>query len=465
MSLRLSLSNWAERQPGQTLEFMADPDVDLLAETLVSFANSDGGTIVVGADPSGRIQGGLTVEDVQDVLRLALAQGRPVVRTEWQQSAIEDGAVVVIHVPRSSELHSLEDGRVLVRSGLQNRPLGGNQILHLAATKSSGDFEVEEVPEASLDDLDKNLIAEYRTNRAERQRRPIAGDDVSMLVNAGALTESRTPTVLGVLLFARNPQDFLPQCKLIFVRFAGTEMRGPGGLPGYARREEIAGPLPRLIEEAWQVMWEEMRVAAVVKGLVREEKAEYPSFAVREALVNAVCHRDYRLSGRHIEIRMFDDRLEVLSPGGLPGYITVDNIVEEHFSRNPRLVNGLFQWGFIEELGLGIDRMIEDMVNAGHSAPEFRDTSYSFTVTLRNTRVRRPVMAWESNMNERQLQALSFVQERGRITNRDYRVLCPDVSAETLRLDLSDLVDRGFLLKIGAKKGTYYILKKSAPEV
>lgn len=463
MSFRLSLSNWADRKPGQTLEFMADPDPDALAETLVAFANSDGGTVVLGVNEAGQLQGEITAEDAEDVLRLALMQGRPIVRTEWQQNQVEGGTVVVIHVPRSSELHSLADGRVLVRSGSQNRPLGGDQIVHLAATRSSGDFETEPVHEATLADLDKSLIDEYRANRAERQRRPVVGDDVSMLINAGALTEDHTPTVMGVLLFGRSPQDFLPQSKLIFVRFAGTEMRGPGGLPGYSRREEIVGPLPRLIEDAWQVIWEEMRVAAVVKGLVREEKAEYPPFAVREALVNAVCHRDYRLAGRRIEVRMFDDRMEVISPGGLPGYITVDNIVEEHFSRNPRLVNGLFQWGFIEELGLGIDRMIEDMVNAGHPAPEFRDTPYSFTVTLRNNRVRRPVAAWESNMNERQLQALAFIQEWGRITNRDYRMLCPDVSAETLRLDLADLVERGLLIKVGAKKGTYYILK-NAPQ-
>jgi ATP-dependent DNA helicase RecG len=161
---------------------------------------------------------------------------------------------------------------------------------------------------------------------------------------------------------------------------------------------------------------------------------------------------------------MFDDRMEVISPGGLPGYITVDNIVEEHFSRNPRLVNGLFQWGFIEELGLGVDRMIEDMVNAGQPAPEFRDTPYSFTVTLHNTRVRKAIPAWESNMNERQLRAVAYVQENGRITNREYRSICPDVSTETLRLDLVDLVERGLLLKIGAKKGTYYILKTSSPQ-
>jgi hypothetical protein len=94
-----------------------------------------------------------------------------------------------------------------------------------------------------------------------------------------------------------------------------------------------------------------MRVGATVNGLEREELLEYPRFAVREALVNAVAHRDYRISGRRIEIRMYADRLEIISPGGLPGYMTLDNLVEEHFSRNPRLVNGLFQWGFIEERG------------------------------------------------------------------------------------------------------------------
>ncbi|MEJ5199081.1 MAG: ATP-binding protein, partial [Anaerolineae bacterium] len=183
---------------------------------------------------------------------------------------------------------------------------------------------------------------------------------------------------------------------------------------------------------------------------------------VREALVNAVCHRDYRLTGRRVEIRQFDDRLEVTSPGGLPGYITLDNIVEEHFSRNPRLVNGLFEWGYIEQLGLGIDRMIEEMVQAGHPQPEFKATPYSFTVILRRNVApvaRRAIPEWATGMNERQIRAIQYLQETGRITNREYHELCPDVSAETLRLDLNDLVEKGLLMKIGDKKGTYYILK------
>jgi ATP-dependent DNA helicase RecG len=453
--------NWLDKGPGQTFAMMADVDADELAETLVAFANSDGGTILAGVDGDGIFNENLMLEDVEDTLRLALGQTRPWVRTEWQRVETEGGIVIAIRVPRSSELHSLANGRVLVRSGTENRPLGGDQIRHLAATKSSGDFEAELVAGSTMDDLNPDIIAEYRTQRSERHRRPLTMDDRELLISAGAINEHDQPTVTGILLFGHQPQAFLPQAGLIVVRFSGTELRGPGGLPGYSRREEIGGPLPQLIEAAWQVVWEEMRVAAVVKGLVREEKGEYPSFAVREALVNAICHRDYRLTGRRIEIRMFDDRMEVISPGGLPGYITVDNIVEEHFSRNPRLVNGLFQWGFIEELGLGVDRMIEDMVNAGHPAPEFRDTPYSFTVTLHNTRVRKPVSSWESNMNERQLRALAYIEEHRRITNREYRSLCPNVSSETLRLDFVDLIERGLLIKVGAKRGTYYILKRA----
>ncbi|MBC7251555.1 MAG: putative DNA binding domain-containing protein [Anaerolineae bacterium] len=455
----MTFAHLLQKGPGQTVEFLPELDTDALAEVLVAFANGDGGTVLIGVSAQGEVNGSLLDEDVEGVLRGALSQCRPPVRTEWRQVDTPQGPVITLEVPRSTELHTLADGRVLIRSGARNRPLGGEEVRHLAATKSSGDFELEVVAGATRADFDDDVIAEYIAKREEKQRRPITRPVEELLVEIGATTEDGDPTVAGILLFGRNPQGFIPQSGLVFVRFEGTEARGPGGLPGYSRREEISGPLSRLIEAAWQVIWEEMRVGAVVKGLVREETSEYPPFAVREALVNAVCHRDYRLSGRRIEVRMFDDRLEVISPGGLPGYITLDNIVEEHFSRNPRIVAGLFQWGFIEELGLGIDRMIEEMLQAGHPAPTFRATPYSFTVSLANVRERRGIPAWQRSMNERQLRAMQYVREHGSITNREYRAICPDVSAETLRLDLADLVERGLLLKVGAKKGTYYILK------
>ncbi len=452
-------ANPYDRRPGQMFDIMSEPEPEPLAETLVALANSDGGTILIGVDEAGRTTGQAYADEVEEVLRAALRECRPPVVVRWHQAAAEEGLAFAIVVPRSSELHSLTDGRVLVRAGTENRPLGGEQIRQLAATKSTADFESEAAPGAQREDFDDEVIAEFVSKWQERRHREWTGPVDDLLLEVGALNEKGQPTVTGVLLFARNPQAFLPQSGLTFVKFVGTLPRSETGQPGYGRREEIGGPLARIIQRTWEVVGEEMRIGAVVKGLEREERTEYPISAVREALVNAVAHRDYRLGGRRIEMRMFSDRMEIVSPGGLPGFITVDNIVEEHFSRNPRIVSGLYQWGYIEELGLGVDLMIEEMVRAGHPPPKFKDTPYTFTVTLYNVRERAPQPSWTRTMNERQAKALTYVQEVGRITNREYRDQCPDVTAETLRLDLVDLVDRGILLKIGAKKGTYYILK------
>ncbi len=448
-----------ERRPGQMLAFMPEPEDQPLAETLVAFANSDGGTILIGVDETGQATGQVYADEIEVTLQAAIRECRPPVEARWHQAAAEEGLVFAIIVTRSPELHSLADGRVLVRAGAENRPLSGDQIRQLAATKSVGDFEAEPAPGAQRDDFDDEVIAEFAAKWGERQHREWTRSVDELLLEVRAVDEDGRPTIAGVLLFARNPQAFLPQSGLTFVKFVGTQLRGEAGQPGYGRREEIGGPLARIIQRAWEVMGEEMRTGAVVTGLEREERTEYPVAAVREALVNAVAHRDYRLGGRRIEVRMFADRMEIISPGGLPGFITVDNIVEEHFSRNPRIVSSLYQWGYIEELGLGVDLMIDEMVRAGHPPPKFKDTPYSFAVTLYNIRERAPLPAWTRTMNERQARALTYVQENSRITNREYSKLCPDVSTETLRLDLVDLVEQGILLKIGAKKGTYYILK------
>lgn len=450
------------RPAGPRVAYLPDADPDLLAETMVAFANTDGGSIIIGIDPNGHLTSQLYADELDGLLLSAEHRCRPGVQTaSWEQIELPGGTAYTVTIPRSSELHSLADGRVLVRMGNENHPLSGEQIRQLAAGKTTGDFEIQTVPGATRADLDDAVIQEYLQKRQARQRRPLQGTPDEILTEIGALTHDGKPTNSGVLLFGKNPQHFLPQSGIIFVKFVGNEPRGEAGLPGYGRREEIIGPLARIVEQTWQIVNEEMAIGAVVTGLERQEVAEYPAFAVREAIVNAVAHRDYRIRGRRIEIRMFGDRMEVISPGGLPGFITVDNIVEEHYSRNPSLVAGLFQWGYIEELGLGIDRMIEDMVSEGHPPPDFKAQPHMFTVVLFNKRERRPsaMPTRQTPMNERQARALAYIREHGSITNREYRNLCPDVSPESLRLDLADLVTRGILLKIGAKKGTYYILK------
>ena len=447
-------------KPGPLTACLLEADPFVLAEMMVAFANGDGGSIVVGKDSDGNVSNPqIYVEELEGALHQAEQLCRPVIQTGWEQFESEDGTVFVVRVVRSPELHALSDGRVLIRAGAENRPLSGDEIRLLAGSKSTGEFESETVAGATTTDFDDHVISEYVQKLESRRHKSISRNIGEILLEAGAITRDGIPTIAGMLLFGSESHALLPQSGLVFVRFIGTDPRGSDGKAGYGRREEINGPLARVVENTWNVIHEEMTLSAVVEGLEREEKPEYPLFAVREALVNAVCHRDYRLQGRRVEVRMFADRMEVISPGGLPGFITVDNIVDEHFSRNPRVVKGLFQWGYIEELGLGIDRMIESMVQAGHPPPEFKARPHAFTVTLYNNRSQKVMPKWQSNMNERQMRAVEHIQTNGRIANREYQQLCPDVSPETLRLDLSDMVDKGLLLKIGANKGTYYILK------
>ncbi len=452
------MEQW-QQGSGQLVELMREAEVDRLAETLVAFANADGGTIYVGVDETGRPTGELYPDDFAEVLGQAEVRCRPPVVVEWQPVESSGAFVVVVRVQRSPEIHTLEDGRVLVRAGAENRPLSGDEVRQLATTRSAGDYEAEIVAGASREDFSEAVLQHFVEKWEERQGRPLTRPLDDLLRELGCLTPDGRPTVAGLLLFGSDPQRFIPRSGLLFIRFEGTEMRASSGEPGYGRRVEVKGPLPQIIAHTWDLLQEEIKLGAVVRSLQREEQWAYPPTAIREALVNAVAHRDYRLRGRSIEVRLFADRLEIISPGGLPGFITIENIVDEHFSRNPRIVNGLFQWRYIEELGLGVDLMIEEMVKAGHPPPEFRETPFSFTVVFRRAQDRPPLRFAHLTMNERQAKALAFLERTGRITNRDYQQLCPGVSAETLRLDLVDLVKKGVLLKVGAKRGTYYILK------
>jgi ATP-dependent DNA helicase RecG len=208
-----------------------------------------------------------------------------------------------------------------------------------------------------------------------------------------------------------------------------------------------------------------MRRGMRIRGFEREEIPEYPISVVREAIVNAVAHRDYSIRGDNIRVLMFSDRMEVYSPGRLPGHVTLDNLVDERYSRNEAIVQVLSEMGFIERLGYGIDRMIAVCEQEGLPRPDFSETSAGFKVTVYSHAPSLVGAGPPANLyahlqlNPRQEKAMDHLQKQRRITNRDYQSLCPDASPETLRRDLADLVDKGLILKIGQKRATFYILK------
>ena len=185
------------------------------------------------------------------------------------------------------------------------------------------------------------------------------------------------PTYAGVLLFGRQPQRFLRNAQLSLVRYIGPTM-GDEFL-----RHDATGTLQSRIRQAEAFVSANMRRGMRLSGFTRQETTEYPLSVVREAIVNTVAHRDYAIRGDSIRVLMFSDRLEIYSPGRLPGHVTLENLLVERFSRNEAIVQALSDLGFVERLGYGIDRMVAAMAEAGLPAPTFEETVAGFKVTLR----------------------------------------------------------------------------------
>jgi len=351
-------------------------------------------------------------------------------------------------------------GRFLVRDGQQNRPLRLAEVHGLMARRGVTSFEAQEHPQATLDDLDWDRARQY----ANRVQRVPNLDPTEILQRRGCVTspsgaDQPRPTHAGLLLFGKAPSRWPTSACITAVRYPRQEMGDQ------FVREEITGTLPDQIRKAEAFLTDNSTKEVTLEGWRQAERPVYPGAVLREVVVNAVAHRDYAIQGENVRVFVFADRVEVYSPGQLPGHVTVENIVEERFSRNPILVQVLADLGFVERLGYGIDRMLRLLEEAGQPPPRFEETDAGFRVTLyaRPMKSEREPPRWRRlELNERQERALQYVIEEGRITNREYQGLCPDVSTETIRRDLSDLVHKDALLRIGRKRATYYILKDAS---
>ncbi len=296
------------------------------------------------------------------------------------------------------------------------------------------------------------------------------------------------PTVAGLLLFGRAPHHALPQVQVKAARFRGTDVSG-----FIVDRAELSGAAGPLIEAVSQFVTRNMRVGGAIEGVYRRDVPEYPIQAVREAVTNAVAHRDYSLAGQKVQVRMFDDRLEIESPGGLAGPVTLDTLEVRRYSRNPRLAQAMYMLRLVEEMGTGIRRIKRALAELGSQPPSFVSDRASFLVRLPalpdapietptvaapaapaasappvapapppeiSEEARRRSATWlRAGLSPRQAAGLEHAFQSGRLTNREYRELHGDLSDEAARLDLADLVERGYLMKIGSNRGTYYILR------
>jgi ATP-dependent DNA helicase RecG len=434
-----------------------------IAETLAAMANANGGLLFLGVTAKGVPQKNAKLDPLREaVVEAGLLTDPPLILPTPQCAVCSAGEVVVVQVPPGlPHLYNLS-GRYLTRTAGQNRPLSTGELRRLLLERGDTGYESQPAPEATIGHLDQPQIERY-LNRIGVA--PV-DEPVEGLAARGCLTRMPgadwTPTVAGILLFGREPQRFFRNAELICVRYADATMSDE------FVRQDIGGTLAEQIRLAEAFVVTNMQRGMRIVGMQRAETTAYPLPVVREAIVNAIAHRDYSIRGEGVRLLMFSDRLEIYSPGRLPGHVTLENLKDERYSRNEAIVAVLSDLGYIERLGYGIDRMIATMAEAGLPEPVFEETTAGFRVILYAAldEPAPPVPAAPpaphlplGYLNERQARVLAYLQEHGRITNSEYQAFAPDVSAETIRRDLADLVEKNLLIRIGSKRATYYILK------
>jgi ATP-dependent DNA helicase RecG len=441
-----------------------------IAESLSAMANADGGTVVIGVEDDGTPTGVDYPDDRLKVLREAPRNRvRPPLRARIEMPTVHGVRLLVFEVDWSSEAHQLTDGRYLLRVGDQNQPFPADQIEALKAGKRRRVAEVRIVPEASLADLNPALLERLREHTG------LALSDEELL-RRYRLVDSRNGrlvlTLAALLLFGRDPGRWHPRCGIDFVKHEGTERRYGAEL-NIVKRERIEAPLITLIEQAFKAISPHIRERQRLVDLFFEERLEYPTFAWQEAIINAVAHRDYGFEGICIEVWMFDDRMEVRSPGQLVEPVTLDRLQKRervHASRNPRIVRVLTDLGYMRELGEGIPRMFDVMEREGLYPPGFRlEADVIFTVVLRNTPVYSPeTLRWlhqfESlGLSGNQKRLLAYAREHdGTFTSRAYQKL---VGADiyTASRDIKDLIRKG-VARLQRKGGRIYKLVEPGEE-
>ena len=450
-------------QESMTIEFKQQiPRASLMQEPMVAFANSRGGTIVVGVSDRRprQIMGVAWSQDLVEQVQEAARSTQPPLQIEVERRSVDGYDVACIQVaPLARGWVQTSDGRLLVRAGPTNRALVGDELLRFVRERAADPVEDEPVSAVGIDDLRPELLRQFLHARLGRSRVNLA----TSARDLGLTTADGRVRLATLLTFGKDPQRQNRRFGIVVSRFEGS-------VDSDARlrdKRELSGPLPVLVAHADQRIYDEMRRDAVVRGLVREEVPEYPPVALREALVNAVGHRDYSLRGAAVEVRLYDDAVEVESPGTLAGYVTVENLREAQYSRNERIMDALQRLGLVEEAGQGIDRMIAEMEDALLDPPQFEERSSSFVVRLRGGSVfAAEDRLWVSQFGRLELSAdakvaLVFARRTGAITNEQLRRLRP-LDRETSRETLQDLVTRGLLEAFGRGRGTGYRLSELA---
>lgn len=337
-----------------------------LAVTIIAFANADGGDLVLGiTDGKKEIEG---VDDDQKVLneirRTPFDFCIPSVNTQVEMLPCvdrtgKDNHVLVFHIEPSMRVYANQADEVFLRVGDKSKKLSFDERFQLMNDKGQTCYEETAVYSAELNDIDMTLVDDYC------QKIGYGKSSLEFLTeNHGYIIEKNGklhPTIVTLLLFGKKPQDFLPRASVRFIRYEGTEEK-TGTEMNVIKDVIFEGPVREQIDKSVAFLATQIKERTYLGAdgkFVTE--AEYPEFVRQEMIVNACCHRDLSITGTDIQVKLFDDKLVVESPGNLPGLVRPDNIRHTHFSRNPRLARYLKTYKYVKEFGEGVDRMCREM--------------------------------------------------------------------------------------------------------
>jgi ATP-dependent DNA helicase RecG len=414
-----------------------------LADAMIGFANAEGGLIVVGIR-DGIVEGTGDDDRAHNGWRQAGRDfARPPIPAHFEVvSCINDRGqpdrLLIIEVETSEHVHANARGEAFLRIGDENRRLGPMEVQELRYDKGGTFFDGTAVPGATRGDLDDKLIDQFLRAVGSRHR----PDDA--LLSRGLLVDVRgalVPTIAGILTLGSDPQRFLPEARLRLLRYQGSA-RESGERSNLLSDVDAGGALSEQILVARRALrrWLGSAIRLGPSGRFRPTSL-IPQEAWLETIVNAVVHRSYSIGGDHTRVSLFADRLEIESPGRLPGLVRVETIRWTRFARNPRVARTILELGFGRELGEGVDRMFEEMERAGLPDPIYRQGPASVIVSLLMDPIGARMLRLMPAGSER---FVEYVIGAGRVTTAEAKELL-GVSVNTARRYLVVLAEAGYL--------------------
>ncbi len=440
----------------QCLEFKESSGLkDEIGETISAFSNSNDGAVIVGVSNRGKILGvdigDNTLEELANYIK---RNTDPQIFPSINTLDVGGKNIIMVEIKENAEKPVFFKNHAYKRVGTTNQRILSSEIRKLAKESGAKNYWDERISEeGSLDSIDRERLRWF-LEEARKQRGlnlPVDSPSKDALMKLKLLKNGEL-TNAAILLFFKEPIFLQSEVKCI--RFSGNEPVKP-----YNDFQTIEGTVFDLMDRAMDFVLRNIRKSIrLVSGEVqREEKYEYPPDAIREAIVNAIAHRDYE-SPSKVQVRIFDNRIEVWNPGKLPDEITIEDLRREHISvpRNPLLFKQLLWVKYVEDVGGGTLDMINQCKEWGIPEPLFEHVSGAFVVTFRLPPAVEDLE--KMGLNERQIRAMNYIVKKGSISNKEY-ISLNNVSRKTATTDLKRLVSDGLLIRIGeGKRKIQYIM-------